>query len=263
MILRKYICENCKKEFPARECDKRGKRVFCSMKCQHEWRVGKTNTTKKKGIYKNCPICDKVFYCYPSEQKSKKTCSRECKGNYENLKGIHQKENCNFWKGGYDSYRGKNWYKQRNEARKRDSNTCQICGKTEKEQGYSMIVHHIVPFRFFVNDYKEANKLINLKTVCHNCHAKQESHQWDEVPREYVHLLGDITPTKKPPAGKRYSKSEVEFIKKNYTKMQYKDLADIMGRTKNSVADKILTLGLRKRHNTERSLRETEGTCRD
>jgi hypothetical protein len=242
----KFICENCKVEFYARPQDKRGKHIFCSMKCQHEWRTGKTDLIRKKGIYKECPVCGNGFYCYPYEVDIKKTCSRECKGEYESLLGIHQAENSNFWAGGFDNYRGKNWYNQRNKARDRDNNSCQVCGKTSDEQEYKIIVHHKVPFRFFQNDYKKANDLENLICVCHNCHAIQESHQWHEVPVEYHYLLKGLKPQLKPPAGKRYSKEEMDFIKKNYDKMEYKELALIMGRTQNSLSDKILELGLRK-----------------
>jgi len=220
------------------------------MKCQHKWRTGKTDLIKKKGTYKKCPICGNGFYCYPYEVDIKKTCSRECKGEYERIQGIHQGENCNFWTGGYENYRGKNWFGQRKKALERDGNSCQICGKTGDEQEYNMIVHHKVPFRFFQNDYKKANDLDNLICVCHNCHAKQGSHQWHEVPSEYQYLLKGLKPQLKPPAGKRYSKEEVKFIKENYDKMEYNELAKLMGRTSGSLSDKIFELGLRKGRKT-------------
>jgi 5-methylcytosine-specific restriction endonuclease McrA len=249
MSKEKYVCENCNKEFYEYKSHKRGKHIFCSMSCQHEWRTGKTGLLKKKGTYKECPICGNKFYCYPYEVDKRKTCSKECKYEYERLLGIHQGENCNFWTGGFDNYRGKNWYSQREKARKRDNNTCQVCGKTIDEHDTNMIVHHKVPFRFFQNDYKKANDLDNLVCVCRNCHAKQESHQWSEVPIEYQYLLKGLKPQLKPPAGKRYSKEEIDFIKENYDKMTYEELANIMNRPKNSVSDKILELGLNKRKN--------------
>ena len=245
-----FICENCGKEFQTYKSHKRGVHKFCSMKCQHEWRTGKTGLTKKKGKTKICPVCENEFYCYPSEIENKKTCSRECKGEYERMIGIHQGKNCNFWAGGFDSYRGKNWYGQRKKARTRDNNTCRICGKLSNEQNVNMIVHYIVPFRFFLNDYKKANALENLVCVCHNCHAVQKSHQWHEVPKEYQYLLKGIKPQCKPPAGKRYLKEEIKFILENYDKMEYKDLAVLMGRTKSSLSDKTLELGLKKRKRT-------------
>ena len=165
---KEFVCENCGKNFIAEEAHRKHKHKFCSMKCQHEWRTGKNGLVKPKGINKTCPVCGKEFYCYPCEINVRVTCSRACKAEYELAKGIRSGENCNFWHGGYDSYRGKNWFSQRKKALKRDKNTCIVCGKTSQEQGYDMIVHHIVPFRFFENDYQKANSLDNLVCLCHN-----------------------------------------------------------------------------------------------
>lgn len=258
MSKEKFICENCGKEFEIYSSQRKGEHKFCSMRCQHEWRTGKTNLTKKKGVFKKCPICGQEFYCYPYEVNSKKTCSMECNYKLQRLEGIHKGENCNFWRGGFENYRGKNWYEQRNKARIRDNNTCRICGKTRDKHDTNMIVHHIVPFRFFLNDYIKANDLDNLICLCHNCHAKQESHQWTKVPKKYQYLLKGIKPQDKPPAGKRYSDEEIKFIKENYNKMEYRELAEIMGRTLNSVSDKILELGLRKGRKTVFNSEEIE-----
>ena len=241
------MCKNCGKEFYSYKTSGGKPRVFCSRACNHAWREGRTNTTKKKGIYKKCPICGKDFYCYPSEIKTKKTCSRACKYELERREGIRSGENCNFWHGGFDSYRGVSWYHQRKLALERDNNTCAICGKTAEEQGYSMLVHHIVPFRFFENDHKKANSLDNLICLCHNCHAKQESHHWHEVPEEYQYLLDGIEPQKKPPAGRRYTTEEVQYLRDNYKRKSYKEMAEELGRTENSIIDKIRTAILHKK----------------
>lgn len=254
----KFVCENCNKDFLAYPRHRKGNHKFCSMKCQHEWRTGKTDLVKKKGINKECPICGNDFYCYPYEVDKKKTCSMKCNYELQRREGIHQGENCNFWTGGFDNYRGKNWYQQREKARKRDSNTCQSCGKTVDEHETNMIVHHIVPFRFFQNDYKKANDLKNLISLCHNCHAKQESHHWHEVPSEYLYLMDGIKPQPKPPAGARYTKEEIDFIKRSFTKMTYEELANILNRTKNSVKDKIVELDLSKGQTTVFSDKEIE-----
>lgn len=254
----KYKCENCNIEFYAYPNHRKGKYKFCSMKCQHIWRTGKTNIIKKKGLYKKCPICEREFYCYPSEIDSKKTCSKQCKYQLERIQGIHQGENCNFWTGGTDNYRGKNWYEQRNKALNRDKNTCRICGKNSHENGFNMSVHHIVPFRFFQNDYKKANSLENLISLCFNCHAKQESHQWHEVPKNYEHLLNGLRPCLKPPGGKRYSQEEIDFIKSNYNKMEYRELAKILNRPFLSVTDKICELNLKKERFTVFSKKDIE-----
>jgi len=185
------ICENCGKEvYKYQSQIKKSKMIFCSQKCQHEWRTGKTGTINNpKGIYKECAFCGKPFYVYPSEISTKKYCSSECKYSYERREGVHAGANCNFWRGGFDEYRGENWHYQRDLARERDHNTCQECGLSSTEAGYEMCVHHKIPFRFFNGDYIKANDLSNLICLCRRCHQKQESHRWYEVPKEFKHII--------------------------------------------------------------------------
>ena len=84
-------------------------------------------------------------------------------------------ENANNWRGGMEKYYGKNWIKQRQKALERDNHKCQICYKTKKELGREPDVHHIKPFKEFgLENYKEANKLDNLVSLCPNCHTKVE-----------------------------------------------------------------------------------------
>jgi 5-methylcytosine-specific restriction endonuclease McrA len=58
-------------------------------------------------------------------------------------------------------------------TRKRDGYRCQHCGKTQKQNGRSLDVHHIRPFRLFDN-YTDANELDNLISLCMSCHGKAE-----------------------------------------------------------------------------------------
>lgn len=74
------------------------------------------------------------------------------------------------WKGGTDSYRGANWQSRRREVLSRDNEKCTVCGREE-----SLHVHHIRPFRKF-DDYKEANNIQNLVTLCSTCHVYAEKH---------------------------------------------------------------------------------------
>jgi len=73
------------------------------------------------------------------------------------------------WKGGVSylnrGYRGPNWEKQRIKAVNRDKYICRLCQKFGKS------VHHIIDFIKF-DDYKEANELDNLMTLCRKCHGK-------------------------------------------------------------------------------------------
>ncbi len=67
---------------------------------------------------------------------------------------------------------GPNWAAQRNAARARDGYRCQMCGAPE--QGRQHDVHHKIPFRQFA-DYRLANRLENLVTLCRACHQRAET----------------------------------------------------------------------------------------
>lgn len=69
-------------------------------------------------------------------------------------------------------------------------------------------------------------------------------------------------PQQKPPAGVPYSTEEIQFMRDNYKKMTWKEIAEKLGRPRSSVVDKAGQLRLLKRvgnskHNTERSTKET------
>lgn len=59
-------------------------------------------------------------------------------------------------------------------ARARDK-VCQRCGKTPKEAGKALDVHHLVPFRQFgLARHAEANRIENLIALCNPCHLLTE-----------------------------------------------------------------------------------------
>jgi hypothetical protein len=78
--------------------------------------------------------------------------------------------NPNWQGGGFVAEWGKNWYQQRNAARKRDNYTCQICGYYTR----SIAVHHIKPRRFFLGHMEDANVLSNLICLCSTHHLLVE-----------------------------------------------------------------------------------------
>lgn len=87
------------------------------------------------------------------------------------------------WKENSTDYFGPNWPEQRLKARVRDQARCQVCGKTDSnhlsEYGKRNHVHHIKPRSKFLDadgllDYKEANKLSNLITLCAKHHKQRE-----------------------------------------------------------------------------------------
>lgn len=178
-------CTNCGKNFTREKHRVNSNIVFCSNKCASIY----TGEKRRKRIKLSCDYCNKEITRRPCEinrEDRKLTfCDKNCKTNYMSyFMSGHNNPN---WKGGHSEYRGPNWLRQRRAARERDNKTCVECGATGKD--IELVIHHIVPFRFFDNDYKTANKIRNLKTLCRSCHAKQESHLWNEVPEEYKYLL--------------------------------------------------------------------------
>ena len=75
-----------------------------------------------------------------------------------------------FWKGGksFEEYGIEFNSDLRKLIRHRDNYTCQECGYTEKELGYTLSVHHM--------DYnKKSNDTHNLILLCRSCHSKTGS----------------------------------------------------------------------------------------
>ena len=76
----------------------------------------------------------------------------------------------NMWGSDPNNY-GPNWETQRNLARQRDHYRCCLCGIPESDKSHH--VHHKIPFKLFI-DYRVANDLGNLVTLCQNCHRLVE-----------------------------------------------------------------------------------------
>lgn len=86
------------------------------------------------------------------------------------------------WRGGWREDYGHNWKQQKYRARERDDYTCQRCGATREDIGGPPDVHHIVPARTF-EDYREANRLGNLISLCPRCHRHVQNVGMTAVPR--------------------------------------------------------------------------------
>jgi DEAD/DEAH box helicase domain-containing protein len=97
---------------------------------------------------------------------------------------------------------GPNWEIQRNAARARDVFRCVQCGKSEtSEGGRQHDVHHILPFRSFgyipgLNEnYRLANDLDNLQTLCRACHARAEAGRGTQTALGgLAYALGNLAP---------------------------------------------------------------------
>lgn len=159
-----FICKVCNKTFyRTPSSTKKGCGVYCSMQCRKIDRV--------KLI---CETCGGDFYKLNSEISTigyGRFCSKSCYRIYR--KTLTGDMNCH-WKGGRINYYGPNWRSQKDKARKRDKFTCQVCGITESIILEKLSVHHITPFRKYNGNWKEANDLVNLISVCRSCHLSIE-----------------------------------------------------------------------------------------
>lgn len=170
----KKNCVICGKEFVTRPSLKYDVQT-CSRKCGARLRWG--DTAKKRAERRppcaNCggPITRTVMN-YGKRKPKVVFCSTKCMGEWQSKNKVG--ENHPNWRGGWIPYYGGNWGGQKRNARKRDNYTCQRCGVTEKELGYKMDVHHKIPFRLFGGDYKTANDLSNLISLCRSCHRTIE-----------------------------------------------------------------------------------------
>ncbi|MBI1749468.1 MAG: HNH endonuclease [Acidobacteria bacterium] len=123
-----------------------------------------------------CHTCGTRVEKQPCAVTSHNFCSRECFAKWRSSPDWSGSNNP-AWLGGHDSYRGPDWERQTAAARRRDANTCQRCGRL----GLRLPVHHVRPFRLF-EDYREANRLSNLRTLCPECHGIEEQQFWESHP---------------------------------------------------------------------------------
>lgn len=147
---------------------------FCSRSCASRWQkvngLGRQSTKVKF----NCPICQTEFYRQPNQIKRVKNqyCSKKCF--YEAHQITMGGKNNPAWRGGFDPYYGPNWKRQAYEARKRDGFKCRRCGILESDLSKKLHVHHIIPLREFNRDFKRANAIGNLMSLCPSCHKTLE-----------------------------------------------------------------------------------------
>ena len=164
------ICPVCKGTFRA-VSDHTGRfggrqdrqQKYCSKLC---W--------KNRGaqiITRTCPLCAVQF---TTQDKRKKYCSRTCSLSSYRGNGSH------FWKGGAtdknqierSSARYAQW---RMEVFKRDSFTCQLCGKKDR----TIQADHIKPF---AHHPELRYELSNGRTLCHDCHKQTPTYGRKSTP---------------------------------------------------------------------------------
>jgi len=168
-------CVNCKKKIfvlPHNVRDGRRGR-FCSSVCYLE------HTGRGKKILQ-CAECGKSFErfnCYGRSRKTRRFfCSATCQHSY------NRGPNNPMWRGGRkkEPWRFKNWKRIAALVRKRDHQSCQVCGKTRRQNGRALAVVHIIPYRLIKHwleigliENRDPNDPIGLLSLCDSCHGKK------------------------------------------------------------------------------------------
>jgi hypothetical protein len=179
-------CRQCGKSFVRKRymqawSTERG--PFCSSKCYGAWQHINLVGLNRKRVKVPCHVCGAEIEKHPSARAVHNFCSRTCFARWRSSEEWSGSNNP-AWLGGHAAYRGPNWMRQSASARRRDKDTCQRCSY----QARNLSVHHITPFRLF-KDYREANKLSNLRTLCPLCHGIEEQLFWAKHPE-----LQDLSP---------------------------------------------------------------------
>lgn len=165
-------CEYCGAEFRIRQSDRLETKNFCDDECQGNWqsenRSGEdSHAYEGKTIEVECEFCGSDVEKNKSqldENQERYYCGYQCQADW-------RKENINT--GSHDY--GETWYSQRRKALRRADHECEDprCNRTECQNGNSLEVHHIVPFRTF-NSSEVANDLDNLLVLCREHHNEIE-----------------------------------------------------------------------------------------
>ena len=175
------ICKGCGKEF---EHWTYRDSVFCSRRCMSSYAAKLPKPSRRRPenfITKICEWCKEEYtihkiYVDSENGRNSRFCSIECRGK-DKSQSMKGENNPNYIHGEGYLYpsRGSNWGAQRRKALKRDNHECRICKAKVSKGGKSLDVHHIRPYRLFENDWKKANRLNNLVTLCRQCHIDVEN----------------------------------------------------------------------------------------
>lgn len=161
--------------------------TYCSEACTP--RSGEDNLKYLERFNVQCTQCGGILLRTAPQIKENNFCSQKC-SNAHHSEQMRGESNPRYKDGVWqDTNRVKRSYegftlKIRKAVRKRDSNTCQVCGTTQEEHGMNMHVHHI--------DYiKQNNNLDNLICVCRYCHGKIHGDEelWQKTLSEKLSLL--------------------------------------------------------------------------
>lgn len=160
-------CEACGKPFAYKPGKKQGAHVFCSFRCAMKYRADAPDSK----IVVPCSGCGTDVLVHPSRASRYRNvyCSVACRAAH-----IVGRRNPAYTGGlGRRIKYGENWKQQRRAAKVRDGFCCQHCHKRPRISRH-LHVHHIQPFHTFGGDWRTANRVENLITLCHRCHKQAE-----------------------------------------------------------------------------------------
>jgi 5-methylcytosine-specific restriction endonuclease McrA len=190
-------CSQCGKQI---ERDRwkvaRNNHFFCSADCKNAWRAihfvadGNPNFSTP-AVQTTCALCGVAIQRKPwrigTDKRTRHFCCAAHRAEW--LKKTLVGPDSPLWKGGHIKYYGPNWPEQQRLVRERDKHICQVCGRTRKQNGKELDVHHVVPFKSFNyipgenENYLQANELTNLVCLCMRCHRKVERGKLPLQPR--------------------------------------------------------------------------------
>lgn len=178
LSIAEIICNWCGESFRRQESQLTGDKHFCSKDCQGSWKsenLTGDNHWNYDRVTTSCDWCNDEIKRAESEIFEEVFCNDSCESKYR-LDADNSGENHPNWQGGGGShYYGANWDEKRREAIKRANGVCEHpdCKRVESQNGRSLDVHHIIPFRL-IDDKDEANNLSNLMVLCQEHHVKIE-----------------------------------------------------------------------------------------
>jgi endogenous inhibitor of DNA gyrase (YacG/DUF329 family) len=149
---------------------------FCNRKCSRAWQQANGIVGAPFArVTVACDTCGKQFDREKNAVREHNYCSKECFyiAHQINMAGMKNPA----WRGGFDPYYGPNWDRQARRVRERDGHACQRCGATESSLHCALHVHHIKPLRDFQRDFRRANAMVNLVSLCPSCHKFLEWHE--------------------------------------------------------------------------------------
>jgi len=184
-----HYCTDCRHKPLRITCDWCGKEKrippsakkehnFCNRKCCRAWQgangiVGAPFAQ----VTLTCPVCGIGFSRQRNavDRSNVSYCAKECF--YEAHKSNMSGPKNPAWRGGYEPYYGPNWKRQARRTRARDGHRCQRCDIDEANLSKKLAVHHVIPIRTFERDFRRANALRNLVSLCPPCHKFLEWHE--------------------------------------------------------------------------------------